>query len=59
VFFIITENAENCRAVLSMQTYDAIANQFKESAEKFSDTSEVNRDWAIGVLQSGFDNNEE
>ncbi len=59
VFFIITENAENCRAVLSMQTYDAIANQFKESAEKFADTSEVNRDWAIGVLQSGFENNEE
>ena len=59
MFFIITENSENCRAVLSMQTYDAIANQFKESAEKFADTSEVNRDWAIGVLQSGFEENQE
>ncbi len=59
MFFIITENAENCRAMLSMQTYDAIAEQFRASAEKFADTSKVDRDWAIGVLQSGFENNEE
>lgn len=58
LFFIITENAENCRANLSMQTYDAIANQFKESAEKFADVSEVNRLWAIGALQSGFEEDE-
>ena len=58
LFFIITENSENCRASLSMQTYDAIANQFKESYEKYSDISEVNRLWAIGALQSGFENNE-
>jgi len=57
MFFIITENAENCRAMLSMQTYEAIANQFSASAEKFAECSEVNRDWAIGVLQSGFENN--
>ncbi len=59
MFFIITENAENCRAMLSMQTYDAIAEQFKTSAEKFADTSKVNRDWALDVLQSGFENNKE
>lgn len=59
MFFIITENAENCRAMLSMQTYDAITQQFKASAKKFADTSKVNRDWALDVLQSGFENNEE
>ena len=58
MFFIITENAENCRAMLSMQTYEAIAKQFSTSAEKFADISEVNRDWAIGALQSGFENQE-
>lgn len=59
LFFIITENAENCRATLSMQTYEAIANQFRESYEKFADISEVNRLWAIGALQSGFEENQE
>ncbi len=57
MFFIITENAENCRAMLSMQTYEAITNQFRASADKFDDTSEINRDWAIGALQGGFENN--
>ncbi len=55
LFFIITENAENCRASLSMDTYTAIANQFKSSAEKYADVSEVNRLWAIGALQNGFE----
>ncbi|MBQ7960256.1 MAG: CpXC domain-containing protein [Clostridia bacterium] len=57
LFFIITENAENCRATLSPETYNAIANQFKATAEKYNDISEVNRLWAIGALQSGFENN--
>jgi len=59
LFFIITENAENCRATLSMQVYETISAQFKESAEKFSSASEINRDWAIGVLQSNFQDNRE
>lgn len=54
-FFIITENSPNCHAVLSMQVYEAIETQFRDSAEKFADHSEINRLWAIGVLQSGFD----
>ena len=55
MFFVITENAENCRAYLSMQTYEAIEKQFADSCEKYADVSEVNRLWAIGVLQSQFD----
>ena len=59
LFFIITENAENCRASLSMETYNAIANQFKKTYEKYADVCEINRLWAIGALQSGFDDTEE
>lgn len=59
LFFIITENAENCRATLSIETYDAIAKQFKESAEKYAHVCEVNRLWAIGALQSGFEDNQD
>ncbi len=58
VFFIITENAPNCRAHLSFDVYEAISRQFKESADKFGDTSEVGRDWAIGVLQNSFSDNQ-
>ncbi len=57
LFFIITENAENCRATLSLDTYEAIAGQFRETAEKYADVCEVNRLWAIGALQSGFEEN--
>ncbi len=58
VFFIITENAQNCRAHLSLDVYDAISRQFKDSAARFGDTSEVGRDWAIGVLQNSFSDNQ-
>ena len=58
VFFIITENAQNCRAMLSFDVYDSISRQFGESAEKFDATSEINRDWAIGVLQNTFSDNQ-
>ncbi|MBR2452471.1 MAG: hypothetical protein IKB32_00255, partial [Clostridia bacterium] len=58
IFFIITENAQNCRAMLSLDVYETINRQFKESAEKFGDTSEVGRDWAIGVLQNSFSDNQ-
>lgn len=54
LFFIITENAENCRAMLSMQTYNAIEGQFAASSHKYADISEVNRLWAIGALQTDF-----
>ncbi len=53
LFYIITENAENCRATLSMQTYRAIESQFSSSSEKYLSDSEINRDWAIKVLQTG------
>jgi len=59
LFFIITENAENCRAHLSMQTYNAIEGQFVASAKKYADVSEVNRLWAIGALQTDFGGAEE
>ncbi len=55
LFFVITENAENCRAYLSMETYEAIEKQFAAASEKYADTSEINRLWAIGVLQDGFE----
>lgn len=54
LFFIITENSENCRAHLSMQTYDAIEKQFAASAQKYAHISEVNKLWAIGALQTDF-----
>ena len=55
MFFIITDNSQNCRAMLSMQVYETIETQFKDSAEKFAKHSEINRLWAIDVLQSGFE----
>lgn len=57
MFFIITENSENCRAILSMETYNAIEGQFVKSAQKYADITEVNRLWAIGALQSDFGEN--
>lgn len=59
LFFIITENAENCRAMLSMQTYNAIEGQFEASAQKYADVSEINRLWAIGALQNDFSGKDE
>jgi len=59
LFFVITENAENCRATLSMETYNAIEAQFASASEKYSNVSEVNRLWAIGALQTDFSGTEE
>ncbi len=59
LFFIITENSENCRAHLSMQTYNAIESQFAASAQKYADISEVNNLWAIDALQTDFAGNNE
>ncbi len=58
VFYIITGNAENVRAILSFDTYEAIAKQFDESPEMAKPCSEINRLWAIGTLQSGFSEEE-
>lgn len=55
-FFIITSNAENTRASLSMDAYAAIENQLSSSAEGCPDSCEIDRDWAIAALQSRFDN---
>lgn len=54
VFYIITGNAENVRAILSFDTYEAIAKQFDANPELAKPCSEINRLWAIGTLQSGF-----
>lgn len=54
MFFIITGNAENVRAMLSFDTYQTISKQFEEYPEMTKNTSEINRLWAIGTLQSGF-----
>ncbi len=54
IFYIITGNAENVRAILSFDTYEAIAKQFDESPELAKPCSEINRLWAIGTLQSSF-----
>lgn len=53
LFYIITGNAENCRATLSMQTYRAIEAQFKDKREKYENDCEINKEWAIDVLQNG------
>ncbi len=55
VFYIITGNAENVRAILSFDTYETIAKQFDTNPELAKPCSEINRLWAIGTLQSGFD----
>jgi predicted RNA-binding Zn-ribbon protein involved in translation (DUF1610 family) len=57
MFFIITGNAENVRAILSFDTYQAISRQFEEYPEMTKNTSEINRLWAIGTLQNGFSEN--
>lgn len=57
-FFIITSNAENTRASLSMDAYTAIENQLSQSAADFGEVCEVNRDWAIAALQSRMKNAE-
>ncbi|MBR5155480.1 MAG: CpXC domain-containing protein [Clostridia bacterium] len=54
VFYIITGNAENVRAILSFDTYETIAKQFDTYPEMTKHCSEINRIWAIGTLQSGF-----
>ncbi len=54
VFYIITGNAENVRAILSFDTYETIAKQFDASPQMAKPCSEINRLWAIGTLQSGF-----
>lgn len=56
LFYIITGNAENCRAELSFDTYNAIATQFEESSKSDADCTEINRLWAISALQKGFAN---
>ncbi len=54
IFYIITGNAENVRAILSFDTYETIAKQFDQNPEMAKPCSEINRLWAIGTLQSGF-----
>ncbi|MBQ9737825.1 MAG: CpXC domain-containing protein [Clostridia bacterium] len=54
MFYIITGNAENCRAILSYDTYQAIAKQFDTHPEMAKNSSRINRLWAIETLQNGF-----
>ena len=54
-FYIITANAENCHASLSMDTYSAIEKQLAEECKRYPDECRINRDWALRVLQAGFD----
>lgn len=54
LFFIITGNAENVRAILSFDTYQTILKQFENYPEMDENNSEINRLWAIKTLQSGF-----
>ncbi len=54
VFFIITANAENVRAILSFDTYQTISKQFENYPEMDENSSEINRLWAIKTLQNGF-----
>lgn len=53
-FYIITGNAENCRASLSFDVYTSIAKQFEATRDFDDDCTEIDRNWAIGALQSGF-----
>lgn len=57
IFFIITGNAENVRAMLSFDTYQAISKQFEAYPEMAENASEINRIWAIKTLQNGFSDN--
>ncbi len=54
LFYIITGNAENCRAELSFDTYTAISGQLEKSAKFDESCTEINRLWAITALQKGF-----
>ena len=58
MFYIITQNAENVRAVLSFDTYEAIVKQFDQNPNMAKPGNEINRDWAVRTLQSGFSDNE-
>ncbi|MBQ2932322.1 MAG: CpXC domain-containing protein [Clostridia bacterium] len=54
VFFIITANAENVRAILSFDTYQTISKQFENYPEMDKNDCEINKIWAIKTLQNGF-----
>ncbi len=54
LFYIITGNAENCRAILSQDTYQAIIKQFDSLPDMEDTPSEINRLWAIETLQNKF-----
>ncbi len=56
VFYIITGNAENVRASLSFDVYETICKQFENNPEMAKNNSEVNRDWALSALETGFSN---
>ena len=58
MFYIITQNAENVRAVLSFDTYEAIVKQFDQNPNMAKPGNEINREWAVRTLQSGFSDNE-
>lgn len=57
MFYIITGNAENVRAMLSFDTYEAISKQFEQFPDMAKSCSEINRLWAVSTLQSGFGDN--
>jgi len=58
MFYIITQNAENVRAVLSFDTYEAIVKQFDQNPNMAKPGNEINREWAVRTLQIGFSDNE-
>ncbi len=58
LFYIITANAENCRATLSFETYNAITNQFSNIPKMNDNCFEINQAWAIDTLKSGFETSE-
>ncbi len=59
MFYIITGNAENVRAMLSFDAYETIAKQFDDYPEMAKSCSEINRAWALKTLQSGFSDDSE
>lgn len=52
LFYIITGNAENTRATLSMDTYLAIENQLKNQSGNLPVGCEIDREWALKVLEN-------
>lgn len=58
-FFVITGNAENCRAILSYDIYRSIVSQFDNSPEMAKADTEINRMWAISALKNGFSDTQE